>query len=36
MNGASVLVEYAPSVFVTSAMPPGAEEFMTALEVYRK
>lgn len=36
MNGAAVLVEYSPSVFTTSTMPPGAEEFTTALEVYRK
>jgi len=36
MNGAAVLIEYAPSVFTTSTMPPGAEEFTTALEVYRK
>jgi hypothetical protein len=36
MNGAAVLIEYAPSVFTKSTMPPGAEEFTTALEVYRK
>jgi hypothetical protein len=36
MNGAAVLIEYAPSVFTKSTMPPGAEEFTTALSVYRK
>ncbi len=36
MNGASVLIEYSPSIFTTATMPPGAEEFMTALEVYRR
>ncbi|MDR0608330.1 MAG: hypothetical protein LBG52_08600 [Candidatus Peribacteria bacterium] len=36
MNGAAVLIEYAPSVFTKSTMPPGAEEFTTALEVYKK
>ena len=36
MNGASLLIEYSPSVFTKSTMPPGAEEFTTALEVYRK
>jgi len=36
MKGASLLIEYAPSIFTKSTMPPGAEEFTTALEVYRK
>lgn len=34
VNGASVLVEYNPSL--RGALPPGAEEFNKALEVYRK
>ncbi|MDR0369988.1 MAG: hypothetical protein LBH96_05875 [Candidatus Peribacteria bacterium] len=36
MDGAAVLIEYSPSIFTTATMPPGAEEFTTALEVYRK
>ena len=35
MDGASVLIEYSPSVFATSTMPPGAEEFATALNTYK-
>ena len=35
MNGASLLIEYAPSVFGAGTMPPGAEDFTTALDVYR-
>lgn len=36
MNGAAVLIEYAPSVFTKATMPPGAEEFTQALSVYRQ
>ncbi|MDR0859566.1 MAG: hypothetical protein LBO09_00870 [Candidatus Peribacteria bacterium] len=36
MNGAAVLIEYATSVFTKATMPPGAEEFTTALTVYRQ
>ncbi|GHV23423.1 hypothetical protein FACS189428_6910 [Clostridia bacterium] len=36
MNGAAVLIEYATSVFTKATMPPGAEEFTTALAVYRQ
>ena len=35
MNWASVLIEYSPSVFTKSTMPPGAEDFTTALTVYK-
>ena len=35
MNWASVLIEYSPSVFTKSTMPPGAEYFTTALSVYK-
>ena len=35
MNWASVLIEYSPSVFTKSTMPPGAEDFTTALSVYK-
>ena len=35
MNGASVLIEYSPSVFTKSTMPPGAEDFTTALSIYK-
>jgi hypothetical protein len=35
MNWASVLIEYSPSVFATSTMPPGAEDFTTALSMYK-
>ena len=35
MNGASVLIEYSPSVFTKWSMPPGAEDFTTALSVYK-
>jgi len=33
-NGASVLIEYSPSLW--SALPPGASEFTKALEIYKK
>lgn len=33
-NGAAVLIEYSPSLW--SALPPGASEFTTALEVYKQ
>ncbi|MDR2415450.1 MAG: hypothetical protein LBD75_02305 [Candidatus Peribacteria bacterium] len=36
MNGAAVLIEYSPSIFTTATMPPGAEEFTKALEVYKR
>ena len=36
MNWASVVIEYSPSIFNKSTMPPGAEEFTTALDVYKK
>ena len=36
MNWASVLIEYSPSIFTKSTMPPGAEEFTSALSVYKK
>jgi hypothetical protein len=35
MNWASVLIEYSPSIFTKSTMPPGAEYFTTALTVYK-
>ena len=35
MNWASVLIEYSPSIFTKSTMPPGAEDFTTALTVYK-
>ena len=35
MNWASVLIEYSPSIFTKSTMPPGAEEFTTALSIYK-
>ena len=35
MNWASVLIEYSPSVFTKATMPPGAEDFTTALDVYK-
>ena len=35
MNWASVLIEYSPSIFTKSTMPPGAEDFTTALSVYK-
>ncbi|MDR2190440.1 MAG: hypothetical protein LBP53_04560 [Candidatus Peribacteria bacterium] len=35
MNGAALLIEYSPSIFTTATMPPGAEEFTKALEVYK-
>jgi len=36
MSWASVLIEYSPSVFVAATMPPGAEEFATALSTYKQ
>jgi hypothetical protein len=36
MNWASVVIEYSPSIFTQSTMPPGAEYFTTALDVYKK
>ena len=36
MNGASVLIEYSPSIFTKSTMPPGAEDFTTALTIYKQ
>ena len=35
MNWASVVVEYSPSIFTKSTMPPGAEDFTTALSIYK-
>ena len=35
MDWASVLIEYSPSIFTKSTMPPGAEDFTTALSVYK-
>lgn len=35
MNGWSVVIEYSPSIFTKSTMPPGAEDFTTALSIYR-
>ena len=36
MNWASVVIEYSPSIFTKSTMPPGAEDFTTALDIYKK
>ena len=36
MNWASVLIEYSPSIFTKSTMPPGAEDFTTALSIYKQ
>ena len=36
MNWASVVIEYSPSIFTQSTMPPGAEYFTTALDIYKK
>ena len=36
MNWASVVIEYSPSVFTKSTMPPGAEDFTTALSIYKQ
>jgi len=33
-NGAAVLIEYSPSLW--SALPPGASEFTTALDIYKQ
>jgi hypothetical protein len=33
-NGASVLIEYSPSLW--SALPPGASEFTKALDIYKQ
>jgi hypothetical protein len=35
MNWASVTIEYSPSVFTKGTMPPGAEDFTSALSVYK-
>ena len=35
MNWASVVIEYSPSIFTKSTMPPGAEDFTTALSIYK-
>jgi hypothetical protein len=35
MNGWSVVIEYSPSIFTKSTMPPGAEDFTTALSIYK-
>ena len=32
----SVVIEYSPSVFTKSSMPPGAEDFTTALSIYKQ
>ena len=36
MNWASVLIEYSPSLFTTATMPPGAEDFTSALSIYKQ
>ena len=36
MNWASVVIEYSPSIFTKSTMPPGAKDFTTALDIYKK
>ena len=36
MNWWSVVIEYSPSIFTKSTMPPGAEDFTTALSIYRQ
>ncbi len=36
MNWASVVIEYSPSIFSKSTMPPGAEDFTTALSIYKQ
>ena len=36
MDGASVLIEYSPSIFTKSTMPPGAEDFVSALSIYKQ
>jgi len=33
-NGAAVLIEYSPSL--RTALPPGANEFTTAMDVYKQ
>ena len=35
MNWASVVIEYSPSIFTKSTMPPGAEDVTTALSIYK-
>ena len=35
MKGGSVVIEYSPSIFTKSTMPPGAEDFTTALSIYK-
>ena len=36
MDWASVLIEYSPTIFTKSTMPPGAEDFTTALSIYKQ
>ena len=36
MNGWSVVIEYSPSIFTKGSMPPGAEDFTTALSIYKQ
>ena len=36
MDWASVVIEYSPSIFNKSTMPPGAEDFTTALSIYKQ
>jgi hypothetical protein len=36
MDGASVVIEYSPSIFTKSTMPPGAEDFVSALSIYKQ
>jgi hypothetical protein len=36
INWASVVIEYSPSIFSSATMSPGAEDFITALSVYKK
>jgi len=35
MNWWSVVIEYSPSIFTKGTMPPGAEDFTTALSIYK-
>jgi hypothetical protein len=35
MDWGSVVIEYSPSIFTKSTMPPGAEDFTTALSIYK-
>ncbi len=36
MNGASLLIEYSPSIFAAATRSPGVEDFTDALSVYRQ